>query len=275
MGWRLPGAFVWASSSTSTSWGLRASTASRSISSSQVPLYSTRRRGMTSSPSRSAWVSVSPVRLDHADHDVDAVLPFGPGGFQHLVGLAHAGSGPEEDLEPARGRVPPGALPRAAPPARVVWPERLAAAAHRLTLSPSRAPCRSRARFSASTLTRGSPKNPSCRSSTCWVDELAHTHPPSRPRALATRGHLEQRGLGRDVRDRDRCPRWSRGRSERPRTDCLSSERPSRPGPARAGPCWSARDWSRRSSPRCRAPAPSSSASFGSAAVVADGRPWK
>ena len=61
----------------------------------------------------------SAVRLDHADHDVDAVLPLGLGGFQHLVGLAHAGRGPEEDLEPARGRVPPGALPRAAPPARV------------------------------------------------------------------------------------------------------------------------------------------------------------
>src|SRR5688572_4964402 len=59
-GWRLPGAFVCASSSTRTSAGRRARTASRSISSRRVPRYSTMRRGSTSKPSRRASVSRRP-----------------------------------------------------------------------------------------------------------------------------------------------------------------------------------------------------------------------
>ncbi len=55
----LPGALVCASSSTRTTAGLRASTASTSISSSVVPRYSTVRRGMIGR-SRS-WPAV-PVR---------------------------------------------------------------------------------------------------------------------------------------------------------------------------------------------------------------------
>ena len=41
------------------------------------------------------------VRLDDADDDVGPVLRLGPGGLQHLVGLADAGSGADEDLQPA------------------------------------------------------------------------------------------------------------------------------------------------------------------------------
>ena len=39
------------------------------------------------------------VRLDHADHDIDALRLAAAGGDQHLVGLADAGRGAEEDLE--------------------------------------------------------------------------------------------------------------------------------------------------------------------------------
>ena len=41
------------------------------------------------------------VGLDDADHDIDAVLPLGVRALQHLVGLADAGGGADEDLEPA------------------------------------------------------------------------------------------------------------------------------------------------------------------------------
>ena len=43
------------------------------------------------------------VGLDDADHDVDAVFPLGLRRDQHLVGLADAGGGAEEDLQPAAG----------------------------------------------------------------------------------------------------------------------------------------------------------------------------
>ena len=39
--------------------------------------------------------------LDHADDDIDAGLPLGVRALQHLVGLADAGSGADEDLQPA------------------------------------------------------------------------------------------------------------------------------------------------------------------------------
>ena len=39
--------------------------------------------------------------LDHADHHVDARLAPGAGALQHLVGLADAGGGADEDLQPA------------------------------------------------------------------------------------------------------------------------------------------------------------------------------
>ena len=66
-GFRLPGTLVCASSSMRATWGFRARTASRSISSRTTPRYSWRRRGTTSSPSISfavsarPWVSTSPT----------------------------------------------------------------------------------------------------------------------------------------------------------------------------------------------------------------------
>ena len=39
--------------------------------------------------------------LDHADDDIDAGLQPGMGALQHLVGLADAGGGADENLEPA------------------------------------------------------------------------------------------------------------------------------------------------------------------------------
>ena len=56
---------------------------------------------MTSRPSSSASVSRAAVGLDDADHDVDAFLRRARVRRQHLVGLADAGRGAEEDLQPA------------------------------------------------------------------------------------------------------------------------------------------------------------------------------
>src|SRR6266536_607913 len=117
------------------------------------------------------------VGLQVADHHVH------PGGLQvaglteHGVGLSHPGGRAEEDLEPA-------ALGAA---------RHLLAVHHRSSSRPSdqvteAADQRSRssARFSASTLTRGSPKMPSVRPWVCWSTSRA-TAAGSSPRALATR----------------------------------------------------------------------------------------
>ena len=53
---RLPGTLVWASSSTQTTFGRRAITASVSISVNVLPLWLSTLRGTTSSPS--SWASV-------------------------------------------------------------------------------------------------------------------------------------------------------------------------------------------------------------------------
>ena len=51
------------------------------------------------------------VRLDDADDDVVAVLPAGARLLQHLVGLADAGGGADEDAELAgTALLPPGRL---------------------------------------------------------------------------------------------------------------------------------------------------------------------
>ena len=39
--------------------------------------------------------------LDHANHDIGAGLQLGMRALQHLIGLADAGGGADEDLEPA------------------------------------------------------------------------------------------------------------------------------------------------------------------------------
>ena len=46
-----------------------------------------------------------PVGLDHADHDIGAGLELGMRALQHLIGLADAGGGADENLEPAGAAV--------------------------------------------------------------------------------------------------------------------------------------------------------------------------
>ncbi len=45
----------------------------------------------------------APMRLDEADDDVDALVLEAARALQHRVGLADAGRGAEEHLQPARG----------------------------------------------------------------------------------------------------------------------------------------------------------------------------
>ena len=97
--WRLPGAFVCASSSTRISSGLRARAASRSNSRSFVPRYSTKRGGRTFESLEERLGLGAPVGFDDPDDDV---LPFGLarlGRHEHGVGLADAGGHAEEDLQ--------------------------------------------------------------------------------------------------------------------------------------------------------------------------------
>ena len=133
----------------------------------------------------------------------------------------------------------------------------------------------SSARLSASTFTRGSPSRPSVRPSTWLSTSVAHALLPAgrapwrraAPGSSAASGEMcgsrPLRGGGDQI-DRD-----GRGRVLLLQLLHVVLER------GRPAPCWSGRDWSRRSWPHCRAPARSWSESFGSGAVVADGRPWK
>ena len=87
---RDPGALVWASSSTSTTSGWRASTASRSISSSLRPAV---RHGAARDDLEVAELLGGPfpaVGLDVADDDVGAPLGPSPALAQHGEGLADA-----------------------------------------------------------------------------------------------------------------------------------------------------------------------------------------
>ena len=52
---------------------------------------------------------LAPMGLDHADHDVDLFMLLGPGGLQHLIGLADPGCRAEKDLQPPL-RLPLGML---------------------------------------------------------------------------------------------------------------------------------------------------------------------
>ena len=52
-----------------------------------------------------------PVGLDHADHDIDAGLHLGVRALQHLIGLADARGGADEDLQLSGGiALAPGGL---------------------------------------------------------------------------------------------------------------------------------------------------------------------
>src|SRR3954468_7405769 len=169
----------------------------------------------------------APMRLDDADHDVVAVLFPGARLLQHLVGLADAGSGADENLEPAGSALlSPGGLEQGlrrrslvrlapvlhhqesdAPPCRHD-PGKLRTPRTRscgqanaqgdiaanisdsapIRLDPGqRAAARSSARLSARTLTRGSPRKPRVRPSTCSSTSW-RTRSSGMLRAFATRG---------------------------------------------------------------------------------------
>ena len=64
-----------------------------------------RLRGSTSRPSQQRLGFRPPVGFDHADHDIDAGLQLGVRALQHLIGLADAGGGADEDLQPAGAAV--------------------------------------------------------------------------------------------------------------------------------------------------------------------------
>ena len=82
--------------------GLRASTASTSISSNVVPRYSmTPARDDLEIPDLRGGVGPA-VRLDVADDDIGAALVPSPALVEHRERLADAGRGTEVDAEPAR-----------------------------------------------------------------------------------------------------------------------------------------------------------------------------
>ena len=97
--WRQPGTFVWASSSTSATFGFRARTASTSISSNVAPRYSTVRRGTTSSVADLRGGVLASVRLDVADDHVGAACQSPATLVEHREGLPDAGRGSEVDTE--------------------------------------------------------------------------------------------------------------------------------------------------------------------------------
>ena len=146
-------------------------------------------------------------------------LLAGAGLLQHLVGLADARRGADEDLQLAdapllaAGRleqgVRRGALVEVAPLVGHRQHRSVArdAARSALSLRAGRDPS---ARLSASTFTRGSPRRPRMRPSICSATSW-RTRSSGMLRALATRGTWKGRHPAR-CPGRGRCPRWSPGR---------------------------------------------------------------
>ena len=100
-GCRAPGAFVCASSSSRSSAGRRASAASRSNSRRLTPRSSAARGASRSRPAARASVSARPWV---SSQPITTSVPPARGGacrLEHRVGLADAGGGAEEDLEPS------------------------------------------------------------------------------------------------------------------------------------------------------------------------------
>ena len=74
---------------------------------------------MISRPSQKRLGLLAAVRLDDADNHVVAVALARVRCLQHLVGLADAGGGADEDLSACRHVVLPAGRHPAAPPAKV------------------------------------------------------------------------------------------------------------------------------------------------------------
>ncbi|MCY1420907.1 hypothetical protein D9M71_365440 [compost metagenome] len=116
------------------------------------------------------------VRLDQPDDQRGALGLRGLRGRQHRVGLADAGRGAEEHLQPSAARVGLFLLHALQQGVRV----------GAVVIARVHHCCSSSVRFSSSTLTRGSPRKPSQRPSVCRSTSV-RTSSGDRPRALATR----------------------------------------------------------------------------------------
>ncbi len=160
---------------------------------------------MISRPASRAFVSLAAVRLDDADHDIVAVPLRALAVLQHLVGLADARRSADEDPELADALVlSPGGLEqglrRGAHIKRglllrheSLWRTKNDALAYH------RAASWSRARFSARTLTRGSPSTPNSRPSTL-ASTSWRTCCSGNCARLRHAGNLEQRRFRRNMR---------------------------------------------------------------------------
>ena len=144
--------------------------------------------------------------LNHSCDDIGTVLQSGPCLLQHLKGLAHAGSRTEKNLQPAaapffsacplKEGVRRRALVRIAP---LICHGASVLARDLVPLAHHGVPARSRARFSASTFTPGSPKTPRVRPSICSATSW-RTRILRHVTRLRNARDLEIGGLRRDVR---------------------------------------------------------------------------
>ena len=129
------------------------------------------------------------VRLGDADDDIGALAPARLGAGQHFVGLAHAGGGAEENLQPPAAGVAGGLLQQGVRRGTDVAVRHGPA---QCIFSPSST------RLSARTLTRGSPSTPSVRG----LDRVLDHRPQRRLRHVARRRDpldLQQRRCRGDV----------------------------------------------------------------------------
>ena len=173
---------------------------------------------MTSSPSRSAWVSARPCVSTTPTTTSMPSCRFGPGGLQHLVGLADAGRGAEKDLQ-AAAAPSPGAPPRAARRARVAGSDRAAVGHARSMLCPL-----SRSRATLPWGRRVERQVEGQHVDARLADEAEEPALDVRADELPDRVLGQVRGPWRRAAPgtapprarcagRGRCPRWSRGRS--------------------------------------------------------------
>jgi hypothetical protein len=176
------------------------------------------------------------MRLDHADHDIDARRAPRRAFGQHLIGLADAGGGAEQHLQTPAALLRGGAQKGLG--VGTLLGIGLRTHSRLLRLPPSL----SSARLSASTLTRGSPRKPS----SAPFDMLPHQRAdgPSQPRAAATRPP----GKGRLGADMGVEPRGGGGHQIGGDRNCAGdvAKRRCRPSRGRRAPGWWGRDSIRR-----------------------------
>ena len=189
-----------ASSSTTATSGLRARTASRSISSTATPRYSMRRRGTTSRPVDQRRGLGAAVRLDEAEHDVDAALLQRVRLLEHAVGLADARGEADVELEPAALRAL-DELEEVLRPASLGGRGREVMAARMADLPP-RPGLRTagRAPGSAQHVHARLAEEAEVAPLDLRLDQRLARAPRDTPRARATRGTCQSAACGREVR---------------------------------------------------------------------------